>query len=52
MIKVNNIREWYELLKECREHVVFTYGDRNKKDIPLYNKLDRAIKRAERGDNE
>ena len=52
MIKVNNIREWYELLKECREHVAFTYGDRNKKDIPLYNKLDRAIKRAQRGNDE
>ena len=52
MIKVNNIREWYRLLKECREHVASVYGQRNKREIPLYNKLDRSIKRAERGDNE
>ena len=52
MIKVDNIREWYRLLKECREHVASVYGQRNKRQIPLYNKLDRAIKRAEGGNNE
>ena len=51
MIKVNNVREWYELLKEAREHVASVYGQRNKKEIPLYNKLDRAIKRAQRGND-
>ena len=33
MIKVENVREWYRLLKECREHVASVYGQRNKRQI-------------------
>tara|TARA_R100000458_G_scaffold27547_1_gene25085 strand:- start:2544 stop:2696 length:153 start_codon:yes stop_codon:yes gene_type:complete len=44
MIHIHNIDEWLDLLKESKEELLRIYGDRLVKGVPLYKKLDRAIK--------
>jgi hypothetical protein len=47
MIHVHDIKEWLNLLKESKDELFRIYGDRAIKGIPLYEKLENAIKRAE-----
>ncbi len=44
MIHIHNVDEWLALLKESREELIRIYGYRLVKGVPLYGKLDRAIK--------
>ena len=46
MIHVDDIQKWLELLKESRDELLRIYGDRAIKGIPLYKRLDNAIKKA------
>ena len=46
MIHVDDIQKWLELLKDSRDELLRIYGDRAIKGIPLYERLDKAIKKA------
>ena len=45
-IHVHDIEEWLELLKQSRAELLRIFGDRAIKGIPLYKRLDRAIKKS------
>ena len=45
-LQCHDIRKWYELLQECREELERIYGDRVKRAIPLYVKLEDALDKA------
>ncbi len=46
MIHINDIEKWLELLEDSRDELLRIYGDRAIKGIPLYKRLNRAIKKA------
>tara|TARA_Y100000401_G_scaffold107684_1_gene102255 strand:+ start:3288 stop:3437 length:150 start_codon:yes stop_codon:yes gene_type:complete len=46
MIHVDDIKIWLELLEESRDELLRIYGDRAIKGIPLYERLNKAIKKA------
>jgi len=45
-IHAEDIKVWYELLKESRDELLRVYGERAIKGIPLYHRLDRAVKKG------
>lgn len=47
-IHVHDIKEWLDLLKQSRDELLRVYGERLVKGVPLYNKLDDAIKRSKK----
>ena len=47
MIHIHNVDEWLDLLKQSKEELLRIYGERLVKGVPLYVKLDRAIKMSE-----
>jgi len=46
MIHVDDIEKWLKLLEDSRDELLRIFGDRAIKGIPLYKRLDRAIKKA------
>ena len=46
MIHIHDIKEWKKLLEESRDEIGRIYGDRIKEKLPLWIKLNNAVKKS------